>query len=158
MVQLSHLCMTTVKIIALSVWSFVGKVMSLLFNMLSRVVIASLPRSKRLSVSWLQSLSAVVFGAQENKVKVKVAQLCLTLCDPVNYTVHGLLWASIVEWVAFPFSRGFSQPRDWTQLVHSLPTEPQGKQESKICHCFPFCLTWSDGTGCHDLRFLNVEF
>ena len=112
MVQLSHLCMTTVKIIALSVWSFVGKVMSLLFNMLSRVVIASLPRSKRLSVSWLQSLSAVVFGAQENKVKVKVAQLCLTLCDPVNYTVHGLLWASIVEWVAFPFSRGFSQPRD----------------------------------------------
>ena len=46
--------------------------MFLLFNMLSRVVIASLPRSKRLSVSWLQSLSAVVFGAQENKMKVKV--------------------------------------------------------------------------------------
>ena len=155
MFQLSHLYMTTVKTLALTVWNFVGKAMSLLFNMLSRFVIASVPRNKRLSISWLQSLSAVIFGAQENKVKVKVAQLCLTLCDPVNYTVHGLLWARIVEWVAFPFSRGSSQPRDRTQLVHSLPTEPQGKQENKICH---FYLSWSDGTGCHDLSFLNVEF
>ena len=138
MVQLSHLYMTAVKTIALTVRNFVGKAMSLLFIMLSRFVIASLPRNKRLSISWLQSLSAVIFGAQENKVKVKVAQLCLTLCDPVNYTVHGLLWARIMEWVAFPFSRGSSQPRDQTQLVHSLPAEPQGKQENKICHCFHF--------------------
>ena len=48
--------------------SFVGKVMSLLFNMLSRLVIAVLPRSKCLLISWLQSPSAVIFGAQENKV------------------------------------------------------------------------------------------
>ena len=42
--------------------------------------------------------------------------LCLTLCDPMDYTVHGILWARIVEWIAFPFSRRSSQPRDWTQV------------------------------------------
>ena len=49
---------------------------------------------------------------------VKVAQSCLTLCDPVGYTVHGILQAGILEWIAFPFSRGSSQPRDWTQVSH----------------------------------------
>ena len=96
MVQLSHPFMTTGKIIALTRWIFVGKVMSLLFNMLSMFVITFLPRSKYLLISWLQSPSAVIFGAQENKV----------------------------------------------------------------CHCFhgfPTYLPWSDGTGCHDLSFLNVE-
>ena len=48
-------------------------------------------------------------------VKVKVAQSCTTLCDPMDYTVHGILQARILEWVAFPFSRGSSQPRDQTQ-------------------------------------------
>ena len=46
------------------------------------------------------------------KVKVKVAQLCLTLCDPMDYTVHGILQARILEWVTFPFFRGSSQCRD----------------------------------------------
>ena len=41
---------------------------------------------------------------------------CLTLCDPLHYTVHGILQAWILEWVAFPFSRGSSQPRFWTQV------------------------------------------
>ena len=59
-VQLSHPYMTTGKTIALTRWTFVGKVMSLLFNMLSRLVIAFLPRSKRLLISWLQSPSAVI--------------------------------------------------------------------------------------------------
>ena len=67
-VQLSYLYMTTGKTIALNRWPFVGKVMSLLFNMLSRLVIAFLPRSKRLLISWLQSPSAVIFGAPQNKV------------------------------------------------------------------------------------------
>ena len=58
-VQLSHLYMTTGKTIALTRWTFVGKVTSQLFNMLSRLVINFLPRSKRLLISWLQSLSAV---------------------------------------------------------------------------------------------------
>ena len=59
-VQLSHPYMTTGKTIALTRWTFVGKVMSLLFNMLSRFVITFLPRSKRLLISWLQSPSAVI--------------------------------------------------------------------------------------------------
>ena len=67
-VQLSHPYMTTGKTIALTQWTFVGKVMSLLFNMLSRLVIAFLPRSQHLLISWLQSPSAVIFGAQKNKV------------------------------------------------------------------------------------------
>ena len=93
-VQLSHPYMTTGKTIALIRRTFVDKVMSLLFNMLSRLVIIFLPRSKRLLISWLQSPSAVIL-AQKNKV-----------------------------WHCF--------------------------------HCFPICLPWSDGTGCHDLSFLNV--
>ena len=60
MVKLSHLYMTTGKTIALTIWTFVGKVISLLFNMLSRLVISFLPRSKRLLISWLQSPSAVI--------------------------------------------------------------------------------------------------
>ena len=59
-VQLSHPCITTGKTIALTRWTFVGKVMSLLFNMLSRWVIAFLPRSMFLLISWLQSVSAVI--------------------------------------------------------------------------------------------------
>ena len=59
-VQLSHPYMTTGKTIALTRWTFVGKVMSLLFNMLSISVITFLPRSKRLLISWLQSPSAVI--------------------------------------------------------------------------------------------------
>ena len=59
-VQLSHPYMTTGKTIALTRWTFVGKVMSLLFNMLSRLIITFLPRSKRLLISWLQSPSAVI--------------------------------------------------------------------------------------------------
>ena len=45
-------------------------------------------------------------------MKLRVTQLCPTLCDPMNYTVHGILQARILEWVAFPFSRGSSQPRE----------------------------------------------
>ena len=77
-------------------WHFFGKVMSLLFNMLSRFVIAVLPRSKCLLISWLQSPSAVILEPKK------------------------------IKFVTF--------------------------------HCFPISLPWSDGTGWHDLRFLNVEF
>ena len=47
---------------------------------------------------------------------VKVVQSCLNLCDPMDYTVHGILQARILEWIAFPFSRVSSQPRDQTQV------------------------------------------
>ena len=50
--------------------------------------------------------------------EVKVSRSCLTLCD-IDYTVHGILQARILEWVAFPFSRESSQPRDWTQVSHT---------------------------------------
>ena len=62
-------------------------------------------------------------------MKVKVTQSCLTLCNPMDYTIHGILQARILEWVAFPFSRGSSQSRDQTQVPtlqeDSLPAEPQ---------------------------------
>ena len=65
--QLSHPYMTTGKTIALTRWTFVGKVMSLLFNMLSRLVITFLPRSKCLLISWLQSPSAVILEPKKIK-------------------------------------------------------------------------------------------
>ena len=71
-VQLSHPYMTTGKTIALTRWIFVGKVMSLLFNMLSRLVITFLPRSKHLLISWLQSSSAVILESR----KIKSATVC----------------------------------------------------------------------------------
>ena len=64
------------------------------------------------------------------KVYMKVPQLCPTLCDPPEYTVHGILQAGILEWVAFTFSRGSSRPRKQTQIpelqADSLPTELSG--------------------------------
>ena len=67
-VQLSHPYRTTGKTTSLTTWTFANKLMSLLFNTLSRFLIAFLPRSKQLLISWLQSPSAVIFRAQENKV------------------------------------------------------------------------------------------
>ena len=78
-VQLSHPHMTTGKTIALSRWIFVGKVMSLLLNTLSRLVITFLPRSKRLLTSWLQSPSAVIL---EPKNIVWHCFHCLPICFP----------------------------------------------------------------------------
>ena len=62
--------------------------------------------------------SKVLFFSLALCIIVKVAQMCLTLCDPMAYTVHGILQARILEWVAFPFSRGSSQPTDQTQVSH----------------------------------------
>ena len=94
-VQLSHPYMTTWKTIVLTRWTFVGKVMSLLFNMLSKLVIIFFPRSKCLLISWLQSPPAVILELRKIK--------------------------------------------------------------SATVSSFPIYFPWSDGTGCHDLCFLNVE-
>ena len=67
MIQLSHLYMTTGKTIALTRWTFVSKVMSLLFNMLSRFIMGFLPRSSRLLISWLQSLSTAILEPRKIK-------------------------------------------------------------------------------------------
>ena len=85
MVQLAHPYMTTEKTIALTLWTFVCKVMSLLFNMLSRLVIAFLPRSKRLLSSWLQSPSAMIL---EHK---KIKSVTVSIVSPsVYHEVVGL--------------------------------------------------------------------
>src|SRR5574341_996908 len=81
-VQLSHPYMTTGKTIVLTRWTFVGKVMSLLFNMLSRLVITFLPRSKRLLISWLQSLSAVILEPPKIK-SVTVSIVSPSICHEV---------------------------------------------------------------------------
>ena len=80
MVQLSHPYVTTGKTIALTRWTFVGKVMSLLFNMLSRFVIAFLSKSKHLLNSWLQSPSEVILETKKLKsvtVSIVSPSICL---------------------------------------------------------------------------------
>ena len=96
MVQLSHPYMTSRKAIALTIRTFVVKMMSLLLNTLPRFVIVFLPRSKHLLISQLQSSSAMIL-------------------QPKKIVCH-------------------------------------------CFHCFPIYLPWNDGTRCHDLHFLNVEF
>ena len=90
-VQLSHPYMTTGKTVALTRWTFVGKVMSLLFNMLSRLVITFLPRSKRLLISWLQSPSAVILEPKKIKSDtvstVPLTVPCICLGSPVRVKV-----------------------------------------------------------------------
>ena len=105
-VQLSHPYMTTGKTIALTRWNFVDKVMSLLLNMLSRLVITFLPRSKHLFISWLQSPSAVILEPRKIKsATVSTVGLIAQLgCNPMDYSplgssVHGILQGRILEWI-----------------------------------------------------------
>ena len=92
-VQLSHPYMTTGKTIALTRWIFVGKVMSLLFNTLSRLVTAFLPRSKRLLISWLQSPSAVILEPRKIK-SLTVSVVSPSICCEVDGTrCHDLLFS-----------------------------------------------------------------
>ena len=83
-VQLSHPYMTTGKTIALTRWTFVDKVISLLLNMLSRLVITFLPRSKCLLISWLQSPSAVILETP----KIKSANVSPSICHNVHEKYH----------------------------------------------------------------------
>ena len=82
MVQLSRPCMTTGKTIALTRWTFVGKVMSRLLNMLSRLVITFIPRSQHLLISWLQSPSAVILEPPKIK-SVTVSVVSPSICHEV---------------------------------------------------------------------------
>ena len=81
------------------------------------------------------TLKTLIFRSNLNFLKVKVTQLYLILCDPMDYTVQGILQARILEWVAFPFSRGSSQPRNRTQISPHcrqflLLAEPPGKPKN----------------------------
>ena len=93
-VQLSHPYMTNGKTIALTRWTFIGKVMSLLFNMLSRLVISFLPRSKHLLISWLQSPSAVILEPR----KIKSATV-FTVSPSICHEVMGLDAMILVFWI-----------------------------------------------------------
>ena len=101
MVQLPHPYMTTGKTIALPRWTFVGKVMSLLFKNAPRMVIAFLPRSKHLLISWLQSPSAVILGLKQIK-SVTVSIVSPSICHEVMGLAMAVLpgksygWRSLV--------------------------------------------------------------
>ena len=73
---------------------------------------------------------------------MKVAQLCSTLCDPMDYPVHGILQARILEWIAFPLSRGSSKPRDETQVSciagRFFTSSAQGKLKNTGVGSYPF--------------------
>ena len=106
-VQLSHPYMTTGKTIASTRSTFAGKVMSLLLNMLSRLVITFLPRSKRLNFMAAVTICSDFAAAA---AAAKSLQSCPTLCDPMTcsppgFSVHGILQARTLEWVAISFSK-----------------------------------------------------
>ena len=101
-VQLSHPYMTTGRTIALTRWTFVGKVMSLLFNMLSRLVVTFLPRSKCLLISWLQSPSAVIL--EPPKIKSAIVS---TVYPSISHAVMGPDAMIFVFWM-LSFKPAFS--------------------------------------------------
>ena len=111
-VQLSHPYMTTGKTITLTRWTFIGKVMSLLFNMLSRLVITFLPRSKCLLISWLQSPSAVIL--EPPKIK----------SDTVSTVSFSILPMNIQGWYARLIKRKKSSFLKWKEIrcICTVPT------------------------------------
>jgi len=133
-VQLSLPYRTTGKTIALNRQAFIGKAMSLLFNMLSRLVITFLPRSKRLLISWLRPPSVTGMSLHHNLHSVyiypaaaaaKSIQSCPTLCDPrdgslLGSSVPGILQAKILEWVAIAWQ--CMKVKSESEVAQSCPT------------------------------------
>ena len=115
-VQLSHPYMTTGKTIALTRWTFVGKIMSLLFNILSMLVIAFLPRSKHLLISWLQSLVTVILECKKIKSAVVFSYFFPFNCHEVMgpYAIIRVFWCSVLSQILHsslsPASRGSLVP------------------------------------------------
>ena len=116
-VQLSHPYMTAGKTIVLTRWTFVGKVMSLLFNMLSKLVITFLPRSKRLLTSWLQSLSAVILETS------KIKSLIVSIVSPS--ICHEVMGPNVMILVFWMLSQVFHFPLSLSSrgslVLHFLP-------------------------------------
>ena len=117
-VQLSHPYVTTGKTIVLTRQNFVGKVMSLLLNMLSRLVITFLPRSKRLLILWLQSPSAVILEPP------KIKSLTVSIVSPICHEVMGPN-AMIFDFLILSFSQRFHSPISLSSrgslVLHFLP-------------------------------------
>ena len=134
-VQLSHPYMTTVKTIALTRWTFVGKVMSMLLNMPSRLVITFLPRSKHLLVSWLQSPSAVIL--EPKKIKSDTVS---TVSPSICHEVMGPDAMILVFWM-LSFKPTFSLSsftfKGWCHLhIWSYWYSP-GNLDSSLCFIQP---------------------
>ena len=107
MVQLSHPYMTTGKTIALTRWTLVGKVMSLFFNMLSRLVITFLPRYKHLLISWLQSPSAVILEPKKIKaliVSTVSPSICHEVMEPDAMALVFWMWSFRPAFSLSPFT------------------------------------------------------
>ena len=119
-IQLSHPYMTTIKIIAWTIWSFVGKVMSMLFNTLSRFVIAFLPRSKCLLISWLQSPSAVILEPPKKSLSL----------FPLFLHLFAMKWWDWMSWSSF------SECWVLSQLTYS-PLSPSSRGSSVPLHFLP---------------------
>ena len=114
MVQLSHPYMTTGKSIALAIWTFVGKVISLLCNMLSGFLITFLPGSKRLLISWLQSPSAVILEPKKIKsVTVSIVSPCIC------YEVMGL--GAMILFECYVLSQLFHSPSSLSSRGSLIP-------------------------------------
>ena len=139
--QLSHPYMTTAKTIALTRRTFVGKIMSLLFNMLSRLVIAFLPRSKCLLISWLQSPSAVILEPQKIK-SVTVFAVSPSICHevmgqgngtPLQYSClenpmdGGAWWAAVHE-----VAKSQMRLSNFTFTFHFHPLEKEMVTHSSV--------------------------
>ena len=118
MFLLSHLFMTTRKTIALTIWTFAGKVMSLLFNTLSRFVISFLPRSKHLIILWLQSAYAMILESKKRK-SVSAFLLSLSIC----HEVMGLYALILAFWI-LSFKSAFSLSSEGSSVLpHFLPLQ-----------------------------------
>ena len=119
-VQLSHPYMTTGKTIALILWTFVDKVMSLLINMQSRLVTTFLPRSNHLLISWLQSPSAVILEPRKISVTVSIASpTYLPSCDGTG--CHDLSLLNVVFYNSFFTLLFHFHPRGSSVPLHFLP-------------------------------------
>ena len=116
MVQVSHPYMTTGKAIALTRQSFVGKVMSLLFNMLSRFATAFLPRNKHLLILWLQSLSEVILESKKIK-SIIASKFSPSICHEVMGQDAMILVILMLVW-----------RRKWQPTPIFLPRESQGQR------------------------------
>ena len=160
MVQLSHLCLTTGKTIALITRTLGSKVMSLLFNMLFRFVITFLPRSKRLLISWLQSSSAVIWEPQKIK-SVTISTFSWSICHDVmepnamilvfeywilsqlfhslSLSSRGLLpleWYHLHIWGCWYFSW-----QSWFQLVITLKKKTNSQHSGIYYIANPACIS-----------------
>ena len=147
MVQLSHPYMTMGKTTALTIWIFVGKIMSLLFNILSRFVIAILRRSKRLLISWLQSPSAVILEPPKIKsVPVSQSSPKLMSIKSVMPSSHLILYCPLLVPSIFPSIRVFSNesalctwwPNYWSFIFSISPSSEHSGLISSWIDWFDF--------------------